>query len=52
MHGLIEHLLELHGVLSDGDMTWRGEISLLDYLSPLPTILNDYRQASLKPSIA
>jgi len=32
MHGLIKHLLELHGVFRDGDMTWRGESTLLDDL--------------------
>ena len=32
-HGLIEHLLELGGVFSDGDMAWCREVGFLDYLT-------------------
>ena len=33
MHGLIKHLLELHGVFSDSDMTRRREIGFVDHLT-------------------
>jgi len=52
MYGLIEHLLELHGVFSDSNMARRGEVGLLDDLTPLPTMLNMPRKASLKASTA
>ena len=32
MHGLIKHLLELHGVFSDYDVVRCGEIGLLNDL--------------------
>ena len=30
LHGLIEHLLELHGIFSDGDMARHQEVGFLD----------------------
>ena len=32
MHSLIKLLLELHGAFRDGDVTWRGQSTLLDDL--------------------
>ena len=33
MHGLMEHLLELNKVFSNGAMAWRREVGFLDYLA-------------------